>query len=135
MEVAGIFILQSFDALFDVMDNADKKLLIKELIEKIDLYPRKNRSGQWIKTIYFTFPMYYNDSSEADCTVNFDADGNFLPKGKTDSTMNCRRHELPCGARRWHISISNANEMSIYRISSKARNISIARQASKYRVA
>ena len=31
---------------------------------------------------------------------------------------------MPCGARRWHISISNANEMSIYRISSEARNIS-----------
>ena len=82
-------ILQSFDALFDVMDNADKKLLIKELIEKIDLYPRKNRSGQWIKTIYFKFPMYYNDSSEADCAVSFDADGNFLPKGKTDETVVC----------------------------------------------
>ena len=82
-------ILQSFDALFDVMDNADKKLLIKELIEKIDLYPRKNRSGQWIKTIYFKFPMYYNDSSEADCTVSFDADGNFLPKGKTDESIVC----------------------------------------------
>ena len=80
-------ILQSFDALFDVMDNADKKLLIKELIEKIDLYPRKNRSGQWIKTIYFKFPMYYNGSSEADCTVSFDADGNFLPKGKTDESV------------------------------------------------
>ena len=82
-------ILQSFDALFDVMDSADKKLLIKELIEKIDLYPRKNRSGQWVKTIYFKFPMYYNDSSEADCTVSFDADGNFLPKGKTDESIVC----------------------------------------------
>ncbi len=82
-------ILQSFDVLFDVMDNADKKLLIKELIEKIDLYPRKNRSGQWIKTIYFKFPMYYNDSSEADCAVSFDADGNFLPKGKTDESIVC----------------------------------------------
>ena len=82
-------ILQSFDALFDVLDNADKKLLIKELIEKIDLYPRKNRSGQWIKTIYFKFPMYYNDSSEADCTVSFDAEGNFLPKGKTDESIVC----------------------------------------------
>ena len=80
-------ILQSFDALFDVMDNADKKLLVKELIEKIDLYPRKNRLGQWVKTIYFKFQMYYNDSSEADCTVSFDADGNFLPKGKTDETV------------------------------------------------
>ena len=82
-------ILQSFDVLFDVMDNADKKLLIKELIEKIDLYPRKNRSGQWVKTIYFKFPMYYNDSSEADCDVCFDMDGNFQPKRGTVETVVC----------------------------------------------
>lgn len=80
-------ILQSFDVLFDIMDNADKKLLIKELIEKIELYPRKNLSGQWIKTIHFKFPMYYNDSNEPDCAVRFDKDGNFLPKGNTDESV------------------------------------------------
>lgn len=32
--------------------------------------------------------------------------------------------DMPCGARRWRISISNANKVSIYRISSIARNIS-----------
>jgi len=80
-------LLQSFDVLFDVMDNADKKLLIKEMIESIELYPRKNRSGQWIKTIHFKFPMYYNDSKEPDCAVRFDADGNFLPKGSTDESV------------------------------------------------
>ena len=31
---------------------------------------------------------------------------------------------MPCGARSWHISISNANKVSIYRISSIVRNIS-----------
>ena len=80
-------ILQSFGVLFDVMDNADKKLLIQELIEKIELYPRKKSSGQWIKTIHFKFPMYYNDSNEADCDVCFDMDGNFLPKRSTDETV------------------------------------------------
>ena len=71
------------------MDNADKKLLIQELIEKIELYPRKKSSGQWIKTIHFKFPMYYNDSNEADCDVCFDMDGNFLPKRSTDETIVC----------------------------------------------
>ena len=84
-------ILQSFDVLFDILDNADKKLLIKELIERIDLYPRESRklSGQWIKTIYFKFPMYYNDSNEPTCTLSFDKNGNFLPKGKTDESIVC----------------------------------------------
>ena len=80
-------ILQSFGVLFDVMDNADKKLLIQELIEIMELYPRKKSSGQWIKTIHFKFPMYYNDSNEADCDVCFDMDGNFLPKRSTDETV------------------------------------------------
>ena len=33
---------------------------------------------------------------------------------------------MPCGARRWHISISNANEMSIYRLLAKRANIEFA---------
>lgn len=80
-------ILQSFDVLFDVMDNADRKLLIKELIEKIELYPRQNLSGQWIKTIHFRFPMYYNDNNEASCAVCFDMNGNFLPKRTTEESI------------------------------------------------
>ena len=82
-------ILQSFEVLFDVLDNTDKKLLIKELIEKIELYPRLNRSqsGQWIKTIHFKFPMYYNDSNKPDCAVRFDRDGHFLPNGNTDESI------------------------------------------------
>ena len=82
-------ILQSFDVLYDVMDNADRKLLIKELIEKIELYPREGRklSGQWIKTIHFKFPMYYNDNNEASCAVCFDLNGNFLPKKSKDETV------------------------------------------------
>ena len=80
-------ILQSFDVLFDVMDNADRKLLIKELLEKIELYPRQNLSGQWIKTIHFRFPMYYNDNNEASCAVCFDMNGNFLPKRTTEESV------------------------------------------------
>ena len=84
-------ILQSFDVLYDVMDNADRKLLIKELIEKIELYPREGRklSGQWIKTIHFKFPMYYNDNNEASCAVCFDLNGNFLPKQSTHESIVC----------------------------------------------
>lgn len=92
-------ILQSFDILFDVMDNPDKKLLIKELIEKIELYPRADRkqSGQWIKTIYFRFPMYYNDSNEANCEVHFDMQGNFQPKQTThESVVTLSKGEIGC---------------------------------------
>lgn len=88
-------IMKSFDVLYDVMDNADKKLLIKELIEKIELYPRQGRkqSGQWIKTVYFKFPMYYNENNEPDCAVRFDTDGNFLPKAKMDESIVCLGRE------------------------------------------
>ena len=90
-------ILQSFEVLFDIMDNADRKLLIKEMIEKIELYPRQNLSGQWIKTIHFRFPMYYNDNNEASCAVCFDLNGNFLPKKSTDESIVClTRREIEC---------------------------------------
>ena len=82
-------ILQSFDVLFDIMDNADRKLLINELIDKIELYPRQNLSGQWIKTIHFRFPMYYNDNNEASCAVCFDLNGHFLPKKSKDESIVC----------------------------------------------
>ena len=76
-------------AAFGIGGNPDKKLLIKELIEKIELYPRADRkqSGQWIKTIYFRFPMYYNDSNEANCEVHFDMQGNFQPKQTTHESV------------------------------------------------
>lgn len=84
----GVYsILQSFDALFDVMNDMDKKLLLKGIIDSIELYPRKNRSGQWIKTIHFKFPMYYNGSNEANTEINFDIDGNFLPNHSTDESI------------------------------------------------
>jgi hypothetical protein len=68
----------------------------KELIEKIELYPREGRkqSGQWIKTIHFKFPMYYNDSNEPDSAVHFDKEGHFLPNGNTDeSTVTLVKEE------------------------------------------
>ena len=64
-------------------------------LKKIQLYPRKNSSGQWIKTIHFKFPMYYNDSNDADCDVCFDMEGNFLPKRGTDETVVLLSRKAP----------------------------------------
>lgn len=80
-------VLQSFDALFDVMTDMDKKLLLKEMIDSIELYPRTNCSGQWIKTIHFKFPMQYNDAAEPSTDICFDSDGNFQPKGRKDESI------------------------------------------------
>jgi hypothetical protein len=60
---------------------------LHELIEKIELYPRQNLSGQWIKTIHFRFPMYYNDGNEASTTVCFDLNGRFLPSKNTHESI------------------------------------------------
>lgn len=72
--------LESFDVMFDVLSSSDKKDLLKMMIEKIELYPRDNRSGQWIKTIHFKFPMYYNDDDTCSTEIHFDKDGVFQPK-------------------------------------------------------
>ena len=89
-------ILQSFDVLFDLLDDMDKKLLLRELIEKIELYPRldRKRAGQWIKTIHFKFPMYYNDNKEPACIISFGRDGSFLPKeSKGESIVTLSKGE------------------------------------------
>ena len=109
-------ILQSFDVLYDVMDNADRKLLIKELIEKIELYPREGRklSGQWIKTIHFKFPMYYNDNNEASCAVCFDLNGNFLPKkSKDESVVTLSKGEIDCETVKVEFSLEEFDMASI----------------------
>jgi hypothetical protein len=96
------------------MDNADRKLLIKELIEKIELYPRQNLSGQWIKTIHFRFPMYYNDNNEASCAVCFDLNGNFLPKKSNDeSVVTLSKGEVDCETVKVEFSLEEFDMASI----------------------
>ncbi len=50
-------LLLAFDELYSGMDELDKKVLLRAIIERIDLYPEKRPDGNWIRNIVFTFPV------------------------------------------------------------------------------
>ena len=67
----------------DDMNDADKKTLMNLLIEKIEIYPEKQKDGRWIKSVQFKIPL--NIDGKAVDTLFFDDEEdteNSLPTGK-----------------------------------------------------
>lgn len=56
----------------DDMTDADKKMLMNLLIEKIEIYPEKQPDGRWIKSVQFKIPL--NIDGKAVDTLYFDDD-------------------------------------------------------------
>ena len=54
----------------DDMTDADKKMLMNLLIEKIEIYPEKQPDGRWIKSVQFKIPL--NIDGKAVDTLYFD---------------------------------------------------------------
>nr|WP_300650530.1 hypothetical protein [uncultured Anaerobutyricum sp.] len=54
----------------DDMTDADKKRLMNLLIEKIEIYPEKQKDGRWIKSVQFKIPL--NIDGQAVDTMYFD---------------------------------------------------------------
>ena len=78
----------------DEMTDADKKMLMNLLIEKIEIYPEKQKDGRWIKSVQFKIPL--NIDGKAVDTLYFDdeeddteGDENSLPLSKNVETVCC----------------------------------------------
>ena len=72
----------------DDMNDADKKTLMNLLIEKIEIYPEKQKDGRWIKSVQFKIPL--NIDGKAVDTLFFDDEEdteNSLPTGKHVETV------------------------------------------------
>lgn len=71
----------------DDMTDADKKMLMNLLIEKIEIYTEKQKDGRWIKSVQFKIPL--NIDGKAVDTLYFDddkdteGDEDYLPLSKT----------------------------------------------------
>lgn len=65
------------------MTDADKKTLMNLMIEKIEIFPEKQKDGRWVKSIQFKIPLNI-DGRLVDIleTVDEDDDENSLPKEK-----------------------------------------------------
>lgn len=76
----------------DDMNDVDKKTLMNLLIEKIEIYPEKQKDGRWIKSVQFKIPL--NIDGKAVDTLFFDDEEdteNSLPTGKHVETV-CLLH-------------------------------------------
>lgn len=70
------------------MTDADKKTLMNLMIEKIEIFPEKQKDGRWVKSIQFKIPLNI-DGRLVDIleTVGEDDDENSLPKEKHVETV------------------------------------------------
>lgn len=72
----------------ECMCDADKKTLMNLMIEKIEIFPEKQKDGRWVKSIQFKIPLNI-DGKLVDIleTVDEDDDENSLPKGEHVETV------------------------------------------------
>ncbi|MBQ7433254.1 MAG: recombinase family protein [Lachnospiraceae bacterium] len=54
-------ILEHFDIMYYKMTDLEKKEFLRDLIERIELYPDRKANERAIKEIYFRFPIFYNN--------------------------------------------------------------------------
>ena len=53
-------LLQGFDSVYNDATEVERKRLMRTFIERIEIFPEKQESGNWIKKIVFKFPMPVN---------------------------------------------------------------------------
>ena len=53
-------LLLAFDEVYGAASEVEKKEFMKAFIERIDLYPEKQKDGNWIRKIVFNFPVPVN---------------------------------------------------------------------------
>lgn len=58
---AVLNILKQFTKLYDVMTPADRQILIRTIVDEIQIYPEKQADGRIIKSIKLAIPIIYEN--------------------------------------------------------------------------
>ena len=88
---AIVEIISFFDKMYDIMDEAEKRDFVTQLIQKVEVYEERQPNGQWLKAIEFKLPIIEHDMKlvssicEELTVLNF---GSVLCQGKTDDVLN-----------------------------------------------
>ena len=53
-------LLLAFDKVYHAATEIEKKEFMQAFLERIDLYPEKQKDGNWIRNLVFHFPIPYN---------------------------------------------------------------------------
>ena len=74
-----------------MMDDADKRDLLKSFIDFIEVFPKEERKkGKWIKSIHFHFPMKM-ENGEMQRSIRFDDDNSGNDAGNFPTLEDPRR--------------------------------------------
>lgn len=76
-------LLLAFDEVYGSATEVDQKELMRAFIERIDLYPEKQKDGNWIRNIVFTFPVLVNGKEVKELPLETET---------TVETCVCRSH-------------------------------------------
>jgi len=50
-----------FDKMYDIMNEAEKRDFVTQLIQKVEVYEERQPNGQWLKAIEFKLPIIEHD--------------------------------------------------------------------------
>ena len=53
-------LLLAFDEVYNAATEVEQKEFMRAFIERIDIFPKKQPDGNWIRNIVFAFPVPYN---------------------------------------------------------------------------
>ena len=89
---AVLNILKQFSKLYEVMTPADRQILIRTIVDEIQIYPEKQADGRIIKSIKLAVPIVYENGETP--KISWD-------KETTVESIVCLTHDgnelQPCG--------------------------------------
>ena len=87
-------ILVTFDEVYDIMDESEKKDILSLLVKEVHINANDVGAKTLLRKIIFNFPVYYNNDNEAD-QILWECEGSV-------ETLVCLSHKKPDG----HISVN-----------------------------
>ncbi len=78
-------ILQNFDKFYEKMTCEERRELYRQFIERIEVYPEEQAGGKILKSIYFSFPVFYGESAALETWISADGE----PDDKIAFVLDC----------------------------------------------
>lgn len=103
-----------FNKIYDKISDYEKKKLLRSFIEKIEIYPEKNRkNGCYIKSIDFLFPVFYDGRKVYQIRVPEDCPFSALSESHVE-TIVLMSAEKPDAYIPIHLDVEKLGELTYY---------------------
>ena len=92
-------LLLAFDEVYGAATEIEQKEFMRAFIERIDLYPEKQKDGNWIRNMVFNFPVPVNGQEVTELPLESGTMLESVPLGFMPGYRTVQRQSLPaCGA-------------------------------------